>query len=191
MNLSDLNPPVIELPKNQVWFRIQRTKARTDSVRARGFILPPPGILSGRFDLADEVTAYLADSEVTSVYESAFRREARDYPLARLKERALTSFRSTKVLRLVDLRSLEERYPVLQSLRYELTQAFASDARSLEVDGIAYSSAQHPHHSCFCLFERGVARMMRIDTIPLVEPGSGRIHRAVVEAAHGSMVRIT
>lgn len=39
MNLSDLNPPFIELPEHQVWHRIQRARARFDSVRVRGFLM--------------------------------------------------------------------------------------------------------------------------------------------------------
>lgn len=74
MNLSDLNPPFIELPDHQVWHRIQRVSARRDSVRSRGLILPPVGAMSGRFDLHDEATAYLADSELTALYEVTFGR---------------------------------------------------------------------------------------------------------------------
>lgn len=112
MNLTDLNPPFIELPEHQVWHRIQRTRARSGSVRMRGFILPPAGTLSGRFDLSDETTAYLADGELTALYESLFRREARSCHLDRLKKRTLSSFRTTSRLR-VDLRGLEESFSVL------------------------------------------------------------------------------
>lgn len=190
MNLTDLNPPFIELPEHQLWHRIQRARARAGSVRVRGFTMAPTGTLSGRFDLEDEATAYLADGELTALYESLFRREARSLHLDRLKERTLTSFRTTARLRLVDLRGLEERFPVLQSLRYESTQAFAADCRRSDAHGVLYASAQHPYHGCVCLFKEGIARMVRVSNISLVQPGTGRLHRSVVLAAHGSQVPI-
>lgn len=190
MNLIDLNPPFIELPEHQVWHRIQRARARFDSVRVRGFIMAPAGTLSGRFDLEDEATAYLADSELTALYESLFRREVRTCHLDRLKERTLISFRTIARLRLVDLRGLEERFPVLQSLRYESTQAFAADCRRSDAHGVLYSSAQHPFHSCVCLFKEGIERMAKTTSVPLVQPGADRLHRSVVVAAHGSQVPI-
>lgn len=190
MNLNDLNPPLIELPEHQVWHRIQRKRARSDSVRVRGFILAPAGTLSGRFDLKDEAAAYLADGELTALYESVFRREARSCSLDRLKERMLTSFRTISRLRLVDLRGLEERFPVLQSLRYESTQAFAADCRQSDAHGILYASAQHPNHGCVCLFEAGIARMVRTASNPLVQPGTGRLHRSVALAARGSQMPV-
>ena len=190
MNLSDLNPPFIELPEHQVWHRIQRARARFDSVRVRGFLMGPAGTLSGRFDLEDEATAYLSDSELTALYESLFRREARSCHLDRLKERTLTSFRTTSRLRLVDLRGLEERFPVLQSLRYESTQAFAADCRRSNAHGVLYASAQHPFHGCVCLFKEGIARMAKTTSAPLVQAGTERLHRSVVLAARGSQVPI-
>jgi hypothetical protein len=190
MNLTDLNPPFIELPEHQVWHRIQRARARSDSVRVRGFIMAPAGTLSGRFDLKDEATAYLADSELTALYESLFRREARSCHLDRLKERNLTSFRTMARLRLVDLRGLEERYPVLQSLRYESTQAFAADCRRSAAHGVMYASAQHPYHGCVCLFKEGIARMTKISSVPLVQRGTQRLHRSIALAALGSQVPI-
>ena len=139
MNFDDLNPPYIELPSHYVWYRIQRLKARFDSVRTRGFVLAPPGPLSGRFALFNEPTAYLADTERTALYEPLFRREVRSCHLDQIKARALVTFRTKDRLRLVDLRGLEERYPVLQSLRYETTQAFAASCRQ---------SGAHGDHLC-------------------------------------------
>jgi hypothetical protein len=52
MNFKELDPPVIEIPKQQKWYRIQRQKSRKDSVKNNGFILPPVGNLDGRFNLA-------------------------------------------------------------------------------------------------------------------------------------------
>lgn len=80
MNFKDLHPPILEIPAHQTWHRVQRTSARRDSVRIKGYVLAPNGCLSGRFDLADEATAYLADSPETALYESLFRREVRSWP---------------------------------------------------------------------------------------------------------------
>jgi hypothetical protein len=41
MNFKELDPPVIEIPKQQKRYRIQRQKTRKDSIRNNGFILPP------------------------------------------------------------------------------------------------------------------------------------------------------
>lgn len=190
MNFQDLNPPITEFPSNQNWYRVQRRSARRDSVRMRGYLLAPPGGLAGRFDLADEPTAYLGDTPETALYESLFRREARSCHWDRLVQRDISSFLTIKRLRLVDLRGLEERYPVLQSLRYESTQDFALDCRSQEIDGIVYASAQHPQHSCLCLFKAGIDKTKRLSSTPLVKPGTDQLHSAVVGAARGSQVPI-
>ena len=62
LQLLGHTPPILELPAHQVCPRIQRKTARKDSVRHKGYVLAPPGGLAGRFDLADEATAYVADS---------------------------------------------------------------------------------------------------------------------------------
>ncbi|MBK6648424.1 MAG: RES domain-containing protein [Betaproteobacteria bacterium] len=69
-------------------------------------MLAPPGGLAGRFDLADEATAYLADSPETALYESLFRREVRSCHFSRIEQRALMTFETQASLRLVDLRGL-------------------------------------------------------------------------------------
>ena len=106
-------PPILEIPAHQVWHRVQRKSARKDSVRYKGYVLAPPGGLAGRFDLADEATAYLADSPETALYESLFRREVRSCHFSRIEQRALLTFETQAPLRLVDLRGLETHYPVL------------------------------------------------------------------------------
>lgn len=190
MNFKDLHPPILEIPAHQTWHRVQRTSARRDSVRLKGYVLAPNGCLAGRFDLADEATAYLADSPETALYESIFRREVRSCHWDRLLERSLVTFETRASLRLADLRGLEERYPVLQSMRYETSQKFAQDCRQQELHGILYASAQHPYHSCVCLFQAGMERTKKMTAFALVEPGSGALHKAVVNAARGSQVPI-
>jgi hypothetical protein len=75
---------------------VQRIKAISGSVRMNGHVLPPAGLLTGSFDLPDEATSYLADSEETALYEAVFRREIHSYPLHRLKERALAAFETRR-----------------------------------------------------------------------------------------------
>lgn len=190
MNFKELNPPITELPARQIWHRVQRKTARMDSVRVNGFLLAPPGGLTGRFDLAGEPIAYLGDSPETALYESLFRREVRSCHWDRLQQRVLASFEMLHRLRLVDLRGLEERYPVLQSLRYESTQSFALDCRQQDLDGIVYASAQHPHHGCVCLFDSGIDKAKRTSSTALVKPGTEQLHQAAVAAAWGSQVPI-
>jgi RES domain len=188
MKLHDLNPPILEIPKQERWYRIQRIKAIKGSVRSNGFVLPPTGLLASRFDLNDQATAYLADSAVTALYESLFRREARSCSMVTLSQRVVVIFETTQRLRLADLHGHEEPFPVLQSLRYATTQQLAQDCTHHGLQGLLYASAQHPHHSCLCIFSSGIALMRRLTITPLVEPGGSRLHKAVVNAAYGSRV---
>jgi RES domain-containing protein len=183
-------PPILEVPAHQVWHRVQRKSARKDSVRHKGYLLAPPGGLAGRFDLADEATAYLADSPETALYESLFRREVRSCHLSRIEQRALLSFETQAPLRLADLRGLETHYPVLQSMRYETSQAFAAACRQQGLHGVLYASAQHPSHSCICLFDAGMDRTKKVAAVDLLQAGTGLLHKAVVLAARGSQVPI-
>ncbi len=183
-------PPILEIPAHQVWHRVQRKNGRGDSVRLKGYVLASPGGLAGRFDLPDEATAYVADSPETALYESLFRREVRSCHLSRIEQRVLVSFQTVAPVRLVDLRGLEERYPVLQSMRYETSQAFAQACRQQGVHGVLYASAQHPSHSCVCLFGAGIDRTKKLEAVALVQPGTGLLHKAVVLAARGSQVPI-
>jgi hypothetical protein len=188
MNFKDLHPPILEIPAHQIWHRVQRSSVRRSSVRLKGYVLAPTGGLTGRFDLADEPTAYLADSPETALYESVFRREVRNCHWDRLLERTMATFETRASLRLADLRGLEERYPVLQSMRYETCQKFAQDCRLQGLHGILYASAQHPHHSCVCLFKAGIEQTRKLTAFALVDPGTGNLLRSVANAARGSQV---
>jgi RES domain len=181
-------PPIVELPAGQSWYRIQLLKAFKDSVRMSGFILPPPGALAGRFDLSDEPVAYLADSDLTTLYERFFRRETRAVHMDQLRQRALTVFTATTSLRLADMRALPEQFPVLISQRYELSQLMARTLRDQGLHGLLYASAQHPEHTCLCLFSEGISRMKRSNQVALVLPSTGALHKAVILAARGSQV---
>jgi hypothetical protein len=183
-------PPILEVPAHQVWHRVQRKTARKDSVRHKGYVLAPPGGLAGRFDLADEATAYLADSPETALYESLFRREVRSCHISRIEQRALLTFETQTSLRLVDLRGLEAHYPVLQSMRYETSQAFARACKHQGLHGVLYASAQHASHSCVCLFGAGIDRTKKLAAVNLVQAGTRLLHKSVVLAARGSQVPI-
>ena len=152
--------------------------------------MAPTGGLTGRFDLADEPAAYLADSSETALYESVFRREVRSCHWDRLLERTMVTFETRASLHLADLRRLEERYPVLQSIRYEISQKFAQDCRQQNLQGILYASPQHPHHSCVCLFKSGIEQTKKLTAFALVEPGSGNLLKSAANAARGSQVPI-
>jgi hypothetical protein len=189
-SLLGYTPPILEIPKNHVWHRVQRKSPRKDSLRLNGYVLAPFGGLTGRFDLINESVAYLADDPETALYESLFRREVRNCHLSRIEQRALVKFETLSPLRLADLRGLEAHYPVLQSMRYETSQSFSSACRQQELHGVLYASAQHASHSCLCLFMAGIERTKKIETTALVQASSGLLHKAVVQAARGSQVPI-
>lgn len=188
MNLKTRNPPLIELPAGQTFFRVQLLRARPGSVKRNGLLLPPAGVLSGRFCLPDQVTAYLADSADTALFESQFRRDVVSRSLADLRKRALLQFTTTRPLRLVDLRPLAEPYPLLQSLRFAQTQALALDCFKAGHHGLVYASAQHPQHACVGLFPHGIDQLRRTQQWPLVRPGTQRLLHAGVDAARRSGV---
>lgn len=188
MNLKELNPPLTQLPAGQTFFRVQLLRARPGSVKLNGLLLPPAGVLSGRFCLPDQVTAYLADSADTALFESQFRRDAVSRSLTDLRKRALLQLTTNQPLRLVDLRPLAEPYPVLQSLRIAQTQALARDCFKAALQGLVYASAQHPQHACICLFPDGIAALKRTQSWPLVKPGTRQLMRSVVDAARRSGV---
>ncbi len=188
MQFQDLQPPVLELAPSVSLFRVQLTRARATSVHLNGLLLAPAGLLAGRFCLADEITAYLADSPETALYESLFRREVVACSWAQLRQRSLVEFSSHAVLRLADLRGLAEPYPVLQAQRIALTQAFSQQCRNQALDGVLYGSAQHPQHACVCLYASGARQLHKTHSTPLVQPNSQRLLSVVVDAARRSGV---
>jgi hypothetical protein len=188
MKFKDLHPPILELAPGQTFHRVQLTRARKTSVRINGFLLPPVGLLADRFDLPAESTAYLADSAHTALYESRFRREVKSRSLSELIHLSVVQFVTRGTLRLADLRSLAEAYPVLQAQRFNITQAFALVCRQHKLDGILYESAQHPHHTCVVLFEAGIAKMKKIASESLVTPDTHKLRSYVTDAARRSAV---
>lgn len=85
-------------------------------------------------------------------------------------------------MRLADLRGLAEPYPVLQSLRVAQTQELAVDCRAMELDGVVYASAQHPHHTCIALFQSGISQLSKRDSQRLVKMGTNRLLQVVQTA---------
>lgn len=188
MNLKDLKPPLIELPAGQTFFRVQLLRARRGTVKTNGLLLAPAGTLSGRFCLPDQVTAYLADSVDTALFESRFRRDTKIRCLEEFQKRALARFVTTSSLRLLDLRHLAESYPLLQSLRYEQTQALAFESFNAGHQGVIYASAQQAEHACICLFPSRILALKRQQQQPLVKPGTRRLLHVVLDAARRSGV---
>lgn len=192
MTISLNQTRIIEIPAGDVFYRIQLTKPRKTSVRKNRMFLAPAGHQSGRFCLKSSVTAYIADSPDTALYEAVFRREIEaSIPLESLRKKSLATFRIKNPLRLVDIRGLEEKYPVLQSRRIQFTQAFAEECFVAGYDGILYASTQHPYHECICLFEAGIKKMKFLEALPLVKPGTDILMQSVIEAADCSGLSIT
>lgn len=102
--------------------------------------------------------------------------------------RSLAVFTTTATLLRADLRALPEQFPVLVSQRYELSQLTARTCRDQGLHGLLYASAQHPEHTCLCLFSEGISRMKRTSHVPLIQASTGALHKAVVLAARGSQV---
>lgn len=190
MKLKDLNPSTLDLHPTQTFYRVQLTHARTGSVDVNGLHLAPAGLLAGRFCLPGEVTAYLADSPETALYESVFRRELVSCAMDKLRARSLVEVASISTLRLADFRAVAGTYPLLQAQRFGVTQGIAAECRAAGLDGLLYASAQHPGHANVCLFSSGASKVkvMKRATQPLVKPGSSRLLSVVADAARRSAV---
>jgi hypothetical protein len=188
MKFKDLNPSIIELAAPSVFYRVQLIRSRSKSVQINGLTMPPVGLMYGRFCLPDEPVAYLADSQETSLYESLLRRETTSRSLTELRRRCLVEFATTGALRLADLRSLAEPYPVLQSLRVTQTQELAADCRAKALNGVAYASAQHPNHTCIALFQSGIAKLVKRNSHRLIKVGTNRLLQVLQVALWCSQV---
>jgi hypothetical protein len=171
--------------------RVQRLRSRRGTVAVGALRLPPRGLLSGRFDLPDDEVGYFAESGETAVYETLARREAATLAMSAVAARALLTLRTTSSLQLIDLRFHANAWPVLQSLRYDLTQGLSRDARDLGYQGIVYRSSQQYGADCFAIFGRGPLASLRLESrVPLRQPGTGALHRTVADAVRGSMVPV-
>lgn len=189
MKLSDLEfVPSAELPAPSVLYRIQRTRARSGSQRVGRILLPPPNLLSGRFDLAGIPVGYFAEAPETAVYESLCRREATTVSLHAAAIRTLLCFQTNEPLTLLDLRMHASSWPVLQSLRLHHTQELAAEAHKQGFKGIVYCSAQqHSMHS-YAVFGDALKGLRSLWAERLTESGTGNLHAVFAGAVKGSQI---
>lgn len=173
------------LAAGQSLFRVQRIRAA--AVRRGPLKLAPPGLMSGRFDLADVPCAYFAEAPDTALYEALFRREAPLLSLHELRTRELLAVQTRRVLQLGDLRPHTPNWPVLQSLRFSETQELALDAYAAGLDGLIYKSAQQHGQDCVVLFNPGAELIGLQNRTPLVGQANA-LNRWVALAARRSKV---
>ncbi|WP_157270584.1 RES family NAD+ phosphorylase [Azohydromonas aeria] len=186
MNLADLEYlNTCTIPAGQTFFRIQRARATRQTVRRGPLKLAPAGVMSGRFDLVDAPTAYLAEAPETALYEAVFRREATSVSIAALGQRELLAAQLLQQVQLGDLRPHAGSWPVLQSLRHSQTQELAAQAHAAGFDGFIYRSAQQFGQDCIVLFDPGATSTKALWRTPLTN-AAGAVSRWVAAAVRGS-----
>jgi hypothetical protein len=190
MKLHDLQylPPV-SLAASQTVYRVQRTRARPGAVTVGVLKIAPIGDMSGRFALPQTETCYFAESPETALYESLVRREAVSLSLSNAARRQLLCLRTTRPLALLDLRPHAASWPVLQSLRFPVTQAIAAGALAEGFEGIAYRSAQHHGQDCFVVFGHGLKSFRLVWRKALMLP-DGAMHQALAAAVRGGQIML-
>ncbi|MFG5410176.1 RES family NAD+ phosphorylase [Piscinibacter sakaiensis] len=191
MKLHDLQylPPVT-LPASQTVYRVQRTKARSGAVTVGPLKMAPIGDMSGRFAVATTATGYFAESPETAVYESLVRREAVSLSISNVASRQLLCLQTTRPVNLLDLRQHASSWPVLQSLRFPVTQEIAAGALAEGFEGVAYRSAQHYGQDCFVVFGPGLKTFKLVWRKALVL-ADGSMHQALVTAIRGGQIMLT
>jgi RES domain len=188
MNLKDLEyVPTATLPALQTVYRVQRTAALSTTVTVGPLLLPPAGLLSGRFDLATMDVGYFAETPETAAFEALARREAKTLSLAVLGQRGLICVQATLALQLLDLRPHTPTWPVLQSQRMHVTQTLAAAALQAGFEGIVYRSAQQYGHDCYAVFGAALHGFNSVWSQPVLKP-SGAIHPAVMAAIQGAQI---
>lgn len=191
MKLHDLQylPPVT-LPASHTVYRVQRTKARSGAATIGPLKMAPIGDMSGRFALAKTETGYFAESPETAIYESLVRREAVSLSISNAATRQLLCLRTTGPVQLLDLRQHASSWPVLQSLRFRVTQEIAAGALAEGFEGIAYRSAQHYSQDCFVVFGAGLKTFKLVWRMALVLT-DGSMHQALATAIRGGQIMLT
>jgi hypothetical protein len=182
MTLSLSNCPIVELSQLGILrhsYRVQRTKVRPGTVVRGGLLLPPPGLMTGRFDVPGLTTGYFATTMQTALLESVARRTKQAVALADLRAREMVCLKQVDKLKLLDLRGQEHEFPDLVSERYGRCQRLASEANEAGLDGVIYASAQHPDEHCFTVFEPQLHKLTVIEHIPLVVPRGKQIFKVV------------
>ena len=150
----------------------------------------PAGSMTSRFDLRKQVTGYFAADPTTALYETMARRPASTMSRAALSIRNLTTFKTTRPIRLFDLRPHAHDWPALQSPRYAPTWQLADDIRKTGgFDGIVYWSAQRHGADCYELSGASMQQLTVTATAPLVGPAN-TLHRAVVRALVGAEIAL-
>ncbi|MFZ2988616.1 RES family NAD+ phosphorylase [Ideonella sp.] len=188
MKLRDLQHlPPLTLAASQTVYRVQRTKARPGAASIGPLKMAPVGDMSGRFALANTETGYFAESPETAIYESLVRREAVSLSLSNAANRQLLCLRTTRPVQLLDLRQHAESWPVLQSLRFSVTQEIAAGALAERFEGIAYRSAQHYGQDCFVVFGAGLKSFKLVWRKALVLP-DGSMHQSLAAAVRGGQI---
>lgn len=190
MRLHDLQylPPVT-LAASQTVYRVQRARARPGAATIGPLKMAPVGDMSSRFAIAKAVTCYFAESPETALYESLVRREAVSLSLSSGAGRQLLCLRTTRPIQLLDLRPHASSWPVLQSLRFSVTQGIAGEAAAAGFEGIAYRSAQHYGQDCFVVFGAGLKAFKLVWREALVLP-DGSMHQALAAAIRGGQIML-
>jgi hypothetical protein len=133
------------------WYRVERRTRRRGASVIAGYSLLPAGSMAGRFDVTTCAVGYFADSPLTALYETLFRRETVHRTLADVAKRQVLRATLREPLRLLDLCGAEEASPVLVSTRYAETQALARGpcaGRRWHLIRVTAIS-QLPMHRCF------------------------------------------
>jgi hypothetical protein len=177
------------IPAGQTFYRVQRRRSATSTVKAGPLRLAPPGLLMGRFDLADNVAAYMAESPEAALYEALFRRETVMVSMSSMGKRELVAIQFTKDTSLGDLRHSAGSLPVLQSLRFSQTQELAKSVHDESLSGVIFKSAQQFDKDCIALVGDACLDLKLVWRSPLIGP-SATLNRWVAVAANGSRIPI-
>lgn len=183
--------PAYTLTASLALYRVQRHTTRRGDKRIGRIRLAPAGILAGRFDLADDVVGYFAERPETAGYEALARREIRQLTMAHLAQRELMCVTVQSEIQLLDLRPHAQSWPVLQSLRFSMTQELAASARQAGYDGAIYKSAQQFGMDCMAVFGPALKHLRHAWSERLVEPGTGNLHGLVADLHRGSQIPVT
>ena len=191
MKLHDLQYlPPFTLAASQTVYRVQRIKARPGAVSVGPLKMAPIGDMSGRFALTKTETGYFAESPETAIYESLVRREAVSLSISNAASRQLLCLRTTRPVKLLDLRQHAASWPVLQSLRFSVTQEIAAGAETEGFEGIAYRSAQHHGQDCFVVFGADLKCFKLVWRKALVL-ADGSMHQALATVIRGGQIMLT
>lgn len=191
-DLQSLRPlTAARLPADLVLHRIQLPMPRSTSIVIGPVFLSPLGTLAYRYDLAAQPVGYFAWAAATAVYETLARRDGSRIALATVQARSLLTVRlNSSGLKIADLRPHSSDWPVLQSTRYSSTQALAADLLAQGFVGVVYHSAQQHGAECLALFGAANGAVSQIQSLPLFDAATKRLHRAVVDGARGSQLPI-